>query len=321
MAESTTDQIIKEIPGFIRVYKDGRFLKLTGTDVVAPGLDLSTNVQSKDVVVSHDTPLSVRLYVPMNANPNVKKLPLLIYYHGGGFVVETASSPTYQNFLNLVASESNVVIVSVDYRTAPQYPVPACFQDSWDAIMWAMQHVDGNGPESWLNEYADFGNVFMAGDSAGANIIHHMAIRIGSEEPDRVVNLRGIMLLNPFFWGKDRMKSEEEHPWQSVLGDLWMLAHPETSGFDDPLINPDKDPKVSDLKCPRVLVCVAGIDILKDRGLYYKDILAKNGWIGEIEVVEHKGEDHLFFLFKPTSENAINLRKRISTFINHANGN
>ncbi|KAI3786300.1 hypothetical protein L1987_39890 [Smallanthus sonchifolius] len=310
--DSSPDQIIKELPGFIRVYKDGRYQKLAGTDTVPAGVDPSSGVQSKDVTIS---PLSVRLYIP---KPNVKKLPLLIYYHGGGFIIETAASPVYHNFLNLVAAKSNVVIVSVNYRTAPDHPVPVCMNDSWEAIKWVAQHVNGNGPESWLNEYADFGNVFLAGDSAGANIAHHMAIRVGSENPGRIVKLQGIILLHPYFWGKERVGSESDgHPLKAFVDDLWKFAHPETSGVDDPLINPDMDPKVSDLGCSRVLVFVAEEDILKDRGWYYTDILGKNGWRGEIEVVEDKGENHVYFLNNLSAENACTMRIKICTFINN----
>ncbi|GJZ06477.1 probable carboxylesterase 12 [Tanacetum coccineum] len=179
--DSSPDEILKEIPYVIRLYKDGRVVKL-----------------------------------------------------GGGNVVPA---------------------VSVDYRTAPEHPVPICFDDSWEAVKWVAQHVNGNGPDYVAaNDIPDFSHVFFAGDSAGGNITHHMAIRVGSENQGRV--------------------SGES---------LNLEAHPGTSGSDDPLINPDKDPKVSDLGCSRVLVCVAGKDILKDRGIYYKFVLGKNGWKGDIE--------------------------------------
>ncbi|KAI3753172.1 hypothetical protein L2E82_25218 [Cichorium intybus] len=131
----SSDTIATEVPGVIRVYKDGRFQKLGGTDVVPAGIDLSSGVQSKDVVISPETNLSARLYLPKTITKN---LPLLIYFHGGGFILESASSPLYHNFLNLLALESNVVIVSVDYGTAPENPVPTCFNDSWEAIMWVV---------------------------------------------------------------------------------------------------------------------------------------------------------------------------------------
>ncbi|KAM0034894.1 putative carboxylesterase [Helianthus debilis subsp. tardiflorus] len=315
--DSSSDQIIREIPGFIRIYKDGRCQKLTGNDTVPTGVDPDNGVQSKDVVILPETPLSVRLYIPKPQNPTVKKLPLLIYYHGGGFIIESAASPHYHNFLNLIAAESGAVIVSVDYRKAPEHPVPACFDDSWEAIKWVGQHVDGNGPEPWLNELADHGNVFFAGDSAGANIAHHMAIRVGSENLTRNIRLKGVVLLHPYFWGSERVGSEpDDNPLSAIVGEIWKLAHPGTSGLDDPLINPAMDPKVSDLGCSKVLVFVAEKDLLKDRGYYYKEILGKNGWNGDIEIIEDKGVDHVFFLFHPSLDSACTLRKRVGTFIN-----
>ncbi|KAI3509527.1 hypothetical protein L1887_24880 [Cichorium endivia] len=307
--DSSPDQIVKEIPGVIRVYKDGRFQKLNGTNVVPAGIDPSSGVQSKDVVISPETNLSARLYLPKTTTG---KLPLLIYFHGGGFIIESAASPFYHNFLNLVAAESNVVIVSIDYRTAPEHPVPICFDDSWEAVKW----VTGNCPEPCLTDYADLQNVFFVGDSAGATIAHQMAVRVGSENPKVSINLRGTILLHPYFWGEVRIGSEGEHPWKALMDDMWIFAHPGASGLDDPLINPDKDPKVSDLGCSRVLVCVAEKDILKDRGWFYKEILGKNGWKGDIEVIEDKGEDHVFFLFNHSADSACTLRKRICTFIN-----
>ncbi|XP_071735362.1 probable carboxylesterase 12 [Rutidosis leptorrhynchoides] len=309
--DSSADEIITEIPYFIRVYKDGRYEKLSGTDTVSAGNDPTTGVQSKDVVISTDSQLFVRLYIPKT---NTKKVPLLIFFHGGGFIIETAASPVYHNFLNLVSSESNVVIVSVNYRKAPDHPIPTCYHDSWEAIKWVAQHGNGNGPDPWLNEYPDYENVFFAGDSAGANIAHHMAIRVGSEHPG--MKLAGVILLHPYFWGIDRVGSESQHPWLPGMTAIWMFAHPETSGLDDPLINPDMDPKVSDFGCSRVLVCVAELDILKDRGYLYNEILGKNGWTGDIQIFEDKGVDHVFFLKDPSAEITCTLRKRMCTFIN-----
>ncbi|KAL8205186.1 hypothetical protein R6Q57_008737 [Mikania cordata] len=171
------------------------------------------------------------------------------------FIVATIATRSYHDFLNLIASEINAVVVSVDYRTAPEHPIPACFNDSWEAIKWVTQHATGNGPESWLNEYPDFGN-----------ISHHMAIRIGFENPGICVILQGIILLHPNFLEKGRVGLVSDHSSAAWINDMWVFAHPETSGLDGPLINPAKDRKVSDLGCSRVLVYVAEKDVLRDRG-------------------------------------------------------
>ncbi|KAL7598945.1 hypothetical protein Lser_V15G24689 [Lactuca serriola] len=317
--ESSTNEIIKELPGIIRIFKDGRFQKLQVPDIVPAGVDPSTGVNSKDVVFSSQNNVYARLYIPKTTTLN-HKLPLLIFYHGGGFMIESAKSSLYHNFLNLIVSEANVVAVSVDYRLAPEFPLPVAYEDSWEAIKWVAKHVNGNGPEPWLNEYVDLQNIFLAGDSAGGNIAHHMAIRVGSDTPTGL-RFQGVILLHPYFWGKERVGKESDfiEPWLiGFLEDSWAVAHPESSGLDDPLINPGMDPNISGMGCSEMLVFIGGNDFFRERGLYYKEVVEKSGWKGDLQVVENEGEEHVFFLFKPSCANACTLHNRICTFINNA---
>ncbi|WJX50462.1 hypothetical protein P8452_36760 [Trifolium repens] len=75
-----------------------------------------------------------------------------------------------------------------------------------------------------------------------------------------------------------------------MVHNLWRFSCPTTSGSDDLLINPAKDPNLGSLGCKRVLVCVAEKDLLKDRGWYYKELLEKSGWGGVVEVIETEDE-------------------------------
>ncbi|KAL7236634.1 hypothetical protein ACSBR1_019849 [Camellia fascicularis] len=133
MASCTAEEIAHDFSPFIRVYKDGRVERFIGNDVVPPSINPNTGVQSKDVVIDPETGLSTRLYISNTPNPH-HKLPLLVYFHGGGFYIETAFSPTYHNYLNSFAIEANVIIVSVEYRRAPEHPFPIAYNDSWAAI-------------------------------------------------------------------------------------------------------------------------------------------------------------------------------------------
>ena len=96
---------------------------------------------------------------------------------------------------------------------------------------------------------------------------------------------------------------------------MWRFACPSESGSDDPIINPSKDPKLGKLASERLLLCVAKKDLVRDRGLYCKELLEKNGWSGVAEVVETKDEDHVFHLFKPNCENAQVLIDQIVSFL------
>lgn len=316
MGAEDSSEILHDFTPLMRVYKDGRVERFSGNDVVPADVDVETGVKCKDVVISPELKVSARLYLPQAAGHG-RKLPVLVYFHGGGFIVESAFSPTYMKHLCLVSAEANAVIVSVDYRLAPEHPLPAAYDDSWLALKWVAAHSNGGGGEEWLKEYVDFDSVFLGGDSAGGTIAHNVAMRVGLEGLDGI-KLNGVFLNCPFFWGKDPIADEGENEGVSTfVENLWRFVNPKTTGLDDPQFNPDKDPEFGKLGCNKVLVYVAEQDPLRHRGRRYTEALAKRGWGGEFEVVEAKGENHVFNLFTPTSDNAMAMVKKLATFINH----
>ncbi|PIN01880.1 Arylacetamide deacetylase [Handroanthus impetiginosus] len=309
-----SDEILHDFPPMIRQYKDGRIERLMRTETVPPSVDPETGVQSKDVVIAPEINLSARLYLTKSAIPG-SKLPLLVYFHGGGFVVQSAFSPLYQKHLNCLVAEANVVVVSVDYRLAPEHPLPIAYEDAWLGFKWAVSPSNG---EDWIKEYADLNRVFLGGDSAGGNIAHNIAVRFGAEKLDGV-NLIGTFLNCPFFWGKEGIANEETHELMSkeYVDRLWQYTCPGTTeGCDDPRINPGKDQKLSGLGCKKLLVYVAENDILRSRGLLYKELLRKSGWDGEIEVVDVEGENHCYSVDSPTGEKGKEMIKRVASFLN-----
>lgn len=194
-----SSELAHDFSPLFRVHKDGRVERLTGTSTVPPSLDNpNTSVQSKDVTISPDSGVAVRLYLPKNSitppgedgGLPSSKLPLLVYFHGGGFCIESAFSPLYHNYLNSLVAEANVAAVSVEYRLAPEHPLPIAYDDCWSALEWVS---DGGVGEPWLRDHADLRRVFLAGDSAGGNITHHIALR-ASLSPQKIggINLQVI---------------------------------------------------------------------------------------------------------------------------------
>jgi acetyl esterase/lipase len=169
--EPGADEVAFESPAHFRIYKSGRIERLNRPPVLPAGLDEATGVTSKDVVLDADTGLSVRLYLPKLQEPS-KKLPVLVYIHGGAFLIESAGSATYHTYVNPLAAAAGVLVVSVSYRLAPEHPLPAAYEDSWAALQWAASAQD-----EWIAEHGDVARLFIAGDSAGANIVHDMLMR------------------------------------------------------------------------------------------------------------------------------------------------
>ncbi|KAK7400819.1 hypothetical protein VNO78_12126 [Psophocarpus tetragonolobus] len=297
--DSASNEVIQEFPRLLRIYKDGRVERLLGTETTPPGTDPATKVQSKDVTINPQTGVAARLYLPPTAAAG--KLPLLIYIHGGAFCICTPYNPAYHHHLNAVSAAANVVVVSVHYRLAPEDPLPAAYDDSWEAVKWASSHSSGGGPEPWLNSHADFGTVFFAGDSAGGNIAHNTAMR-GSREGLGGITLKGMVLLHPYF-GNDKRD------------ELVAFLYPTYEGVKDLKIHSPMDPKISELGCPRILIFISEKDFLRDRGCSYHEALKKSGWKGKVDMVEFAGEDHVFHLLDPTKDNSKDLLKQFVAFL------
>ncbi|WOL05881.1 2-hydroxyisoflavanone dehydratase-like [Canna indica] len=303
---------------FFRVYEDGSVERMTIEEQIPASFDSCTGVTSKDISISADVP--ARLYLPKiaaAASPN--KLPLVVYFRGGGFCMMSLSTPILHNHLNAFAAASNVVLLHVNYRRAPEHRIPVPYEDSWAAVEWAASHRGGDGPEPWLADHVDFDRVFLAGESAGANIAHNLAMRAAERELPGGVRLSGIVLVQPYFWGTESTPSAEANPEMTAkLDRLWpMLCPTSASGNDDPRVNPVAPgaPSLAGLGCERVLVCAAEKDAMRDWARIYYEALRRSGWRGEAEMYESAGEDHGFYLHDPDGENASLLLGRIAAFL------
>ncbi|XP_062177953.1 2-hydroxyisoflavanone dehydratase-like [Alnus glutinosa] len=285
---------------FFDVYKDGRVvLHRPFSEKIPPSDDPITGVRSKDVIISTKPPVSARIFLPKSAD-TTQKLPVLFYVHGGGFCMLSAFSPHYHSFLNNFVAEANVIAVSVEYGLFPTRPIPACYEDSWAGLQWVASHSNRNGPEPWLNDHADFQRVFVGGDSAGGNISHTLAFRVGTIGLPGV-KLVGAVLVHPYFGG-----TEDDQ--------MWLYMCPTNSGLEDPRMNPNAG-DLARLGCERVLIFVAEKDHLRDPGKRYYEKLKKSGWVGSVELVENLGEEHCFHLHKPEYEKAVDLFTKFVSFV------
>ncbi|GLT37008.1 hypothetical protein SLA2020_113520 [Shorea laevis] len=284
---------------FFRVYKDGQIEKFRTTQKIPPFDDPISGVRCKDVVISPEPEISARIFLPKIDEPNTK-LPVLFHVHGGGFCFESAFSRPHHQYLTSLAAQAEAIVVSVEYGLFPDRPIPACYDDSWTGLQWVAAHVNGLGPEPWLNNHADFERVFIGGESAGGNISHTLAVRVGSIGLPGVVVV-GMVLVHPYFGGTDDDK-------------MWLYMCPTNTGLDDPRLKPAGE-DLAKLGCKRMLVFVAEKDHLCDVGKGYYEELKKSGWGETLEILENQGEDHCFHMEDLTGDNAVALIKRFASFI------
>ncbi|KAG0478001.1 hypothetical protein HPP92_012720 [Vanilla planifolia] len=127
----------------------------------AAPVDDATGVTARRVVIDPSTPLHACLYLPPDPSPN---LPILVYFHGGAFCIGSAFSPTYHPHLIALSASARLLVASVDYRLAPEHPLPAAYDDCWAALLWTISPQ----ADPWIRLHGDQGRIFLAGDSAGA---------------------------------------------------------------------------------------------------------------------------------------------------------
>ncbi|CAI8596465.1 unnamed protein product [Vicia faba] len=293
--KTVAKEIVTEFGTFIRIFSDGSIERPLQSPFVPPILnDPKTGHSSKDIIIPHNPTVSSRIYLPKITNPS-SKFPILVYFHGGAFLFESAFSQLYHQHLKTLASQADIIILSVEYRLAPEHPVPACYHDCWAALKWVSSHSNNtlNNPEPWLVEHGDFARVFIGGDSAGGNITHNIAIQAGAE-------------------------SLPCDPENNLFHQVWHLCYPNSPhGIDNPLVNPlgEGAPSLEKLGCSRILICVAERDKLRDRGVWYWENVKKSGWNGRLELFEEKDENHVYHLFKPESESANTFIQLLVTFV------
>jgi acetyl esterase len=208
--------------------------------------------------------LPARLYVPDEPGPQ----PLLVYYHGGGFVagdLETHDAPS-----RALCRHAGVRVLSIDYRLAPEHAFPAWIEDGLATYDWAVEHAAELGAD----------RVAVAGDSAGGNIA---AVIAQERRPGPALQL----LIYPSVDQRGPRRSHE------LFGDgffltsaliEWYSGHflPEQADRTDPRRSPIVAEDVSGV-APAIVI-TAGFDPLRDEGEAYAEKLREAG----VPVLAHR---------------------------------
>ena len=170
--------------------------------------------------------------------------------------------------------------------------------------------------DQWLDSHANFSKVFLTGDSAGANIVHELGIRV-SERTWIGLCLQGAILVHLYFSGEEAIRCElgakaEVKGFNKAVNAIWSISLPQWAKRNHPFCNPFglRSPALSSMVYPRLLVFAAGNDLLRDRGILYYESLKTTGKY--VDFIMTKGENHVFHLFNLQSENVTLMLKSIS---------
>ncbi|KAH0766581.1 hypothetical protein KY290_002522 [Solanum tuberosum] len=202
--------------------------------------DHDSSVFIKDFVINPIKDTWARIIIPREVLNSENKLPLVVYFHGGGFVMAiTIDTPILQKICATLAVEIPAIIVSVDYRYAPENRLPAAYDDCVESLYWIK-----NNPNELLKKYADFSKCFLLGTSSGGNIAYHVGLRVaGVSEYLKPLEIKGLILYHSLFGGNERTKSELRLARDKMLplnvsDIMWELGLPIGSDRDHPYCNP-----------------------------------------------------------------------------------
>ncbi|MFQ6635226.1 hypothetical protein Gotur_011443 [Gossypium turneri] len=314
--------VVEDCFGLLKLYSDGSISRNPEVPCPTPLLD-DDSVLYKDLLFDANRNLHLRLYKP-SSSTSLEKLPILFYFHGGGFCFGSRTFPHFHNLCVRLTTAFNMLVVAPDHRLAPEHRLPAASDDACLALKWlqgqaAMHGKNVEDVDTWLTE-VDFDRVFVLGDSSGGNLAHHLAVKLKAGSMELApVRVRGYVLVAPFFGGSVRTKSELEQPYEAfwnleMYDRFWRLSIPVGSTLDDPLVNPfgPCSQNLAEVPLDPILVVVGGGEILRDRLEDYATRLKQLG--KKVEFVEVEGQQHGFFTDHPFSDVAEKVIQRIRDF-------
>ncbi|GAA5232043.1 alpha/beta hydrolase [Verticiella sediminum] len=211
-------------------------------------------------------PIALRLYAA--STPQQGRLPVLVYYHGGGWVI--GDLQTHDTLCRQLAQASGCAVVAVDYRLAPEHRFPAAVDDCLAATRWVAAEAGRLG--------LDASRLAVGGDSAGGNLaaVASLYARDHADMPRIAFQL----LIYP---ATDQRRGTPSH---ETNGDGYVLTRDTMTYFHDHYLIDDRhdtDWRASPLlhedlaRLPPALVITAGYDPLRDEGLYYAQRLTEAG--------------------------------------------
>ncbi|KAF7719055.1 Alpha/beta hydrolase fold-3 domain-containing protein [Penicillium ucsense] len=229
----------------------------------------------------------IRVFTPPGQAP-ANGWPVMLYFHGGGWVLGNINTE------NVVCSNlcvrGNCVVITVDYRLAPEDPFPAAVHDSWEALLWLVQQ----GPSAIA---IDASRMATGGSSAGGNLAAVMTHKALTLSPP--VHFQAQLLSVPVtdntatVANNDSYRRYERAPALPAAKMMWYRNHylPE----EKDRTNPEASPLFYDgdwSQLPPALVMVGELDVLRVEGEQYAEKLSKAGVSVNLQVM--KGMPHPF---------------------------
>lgn len=211
-----------------------------------------------------------------------KDLPVILYFHGGGFVINDIDS--HDKICRRIARDNQAIVISVGYRLAPEFKFPTAVHDSYDALLWTVKNKEVH--------QGDTNRIVVMGDSAGGNLAAAICLMSKALKGPEIAYQ---VLIYPCTDGRLQSASIEKY------GENYLLTKKIMEWFINLYKSKDEDiydPYMSMLlaedlsNLPPAFVCTAEYDPLKDEGYAYAERLREAG--NEVIYKDYPGMIHGF---------------------------
>lgn len=213
--------------------------------------------------------IPVRIYTPETDGPH----PVVAYFHGGGFVLGNLDS--HDAPCRVITKDAEAIVVSVDYRLAPEHPFPAPVEDCYAATEWLAENA---------SEFdGDAKRLAVAGDSAGGNLSAVVALAARDRDGPDIAHQ---MLVYPVTDYRESNHRDGDYPSRIENAEGYFLTEDSMAYFEkhyvpswahtpNPYLSPLAAASHADLPPATVVTC--GFDPLRDEGIAYVDALESAG--------------------------------------------
>ncbi|SCV02317.1 LAMI_0G17832g1_1 [Lachancea mirantina] len=288
------DEILCQRPDILETHKFPVAKTKAGGNVIpgqAPAMKVAKTFDFKipRKYTSGESPIDARVFVPTGEKP-ASGWPCTVWYHGGGWVLGNIS--TENSYCTHLAELAKCIVITIDYRLAPEFPFPACVNDAFEALLYVMENA--------ADMDIDNTRVCPAGSSAGGNLAATMTHKYATSSfAKHLPPLRFQMMIVPVTdnTATDKTmiswKENEKTPQLPATKMLWYrkIYLPEAgTTLSDPESSPLFYPNESFKNVPPAFIAAAECDVLRSEAEAYHDKLKSNGIASEIVI--YKGVPH-----------------------------
>ncbi len=251
-------------------------------------------LMSRKYIIDGYSEKKLKLSIYQDKTENVSKKPVILFFHGGAFMIKAGSHA--HKLCEIYAKATGSIVVFVDYHLGPKHPIPCAFEDAWLALQWVHQNH--------LSLKVDISKIIVTGDSAGGYIAANLAQMAKDRNGPKILfQLLVYPVIAPFANTESMKRFDDTPGWNSHLSHEMFERY--FNGENDSYNLMKRDLS----RLPEAYIEAHEFDCLRDEAILYASLLNEQGVKAHLETI--KGSFHGADIFMKTNFVKALVSKRI----------